>query len=107
MKELPRFAPRQYEHVLSLMGHVLTREHPYLVDLIAYPDGHYRAVFDAAYFRLEEGQTQPSRSQWSTFKKHLKRHDPLLFVFKETGEADCAASASGRCYTVDFGFFVD
>lgn len=75
----------------------------YLRELVEYPDGHYRALFEAAYFVLPGGQSAPSKSQWNNLKKRMKRHEPLVFVFKEHGEV---ADKDGRqCCYVDFGFF--
>ena len=101
MSDLPEFdRSRDREKVRSFVRHAFSRgNHSYLRELKTYPDGHYRAVFDPSYFILGEGRTEPSRSQWNTLKKHLKRMDRQVFVFKEHGYAD-----SGDAY-VDFGFF--
>jgi hypothetical protein len=71
--------------------------------LVEYPDGHYRALFDPALFVLPAGQSAPSKSQWNNLKKRMKRHEPLVFVFKEHGEA--TGGDGSQCYYVDFGFF--
>jgi hypothetical protein len=109
MRDLPKFRPRPYEHVQSLMAKVFLNERvdeeTQLVEVIAYEDGHYRAVFTPSYFILAEGQGEPSKSQWNTLKKHAKRYNEHLFVFKEYGEVEC--STSPRCYYLDFGFFDD
>src|SRR5690606_28569636 len=108
MKELPNFKPRRYEHVKSLMERIFTNERvseeTQFVDLIEYDDGHYRALFNPAYFVLVEGTIEPSKSQWNTLKKHAKRFDEKLFIFKEHGETKCSDAA---CYYLDFGFFAD
>ncbi len=108
MKDLPNFQPRSFEAAFDFISAILTtKDHPddtLLVELIQYDDGHYRAVFDPAYFTLQPGEAQPTRSQWNTLKKKLKRHDPTVFVFKEHGEVACEGAEGGRCYYVDFGF---
>lgn len=69
-------------------------------------DGRCRAIFKKSYFILQGDNTEPSKSQWSTLKKKMKRHNRGVFVFKETGETACHAEAvSDSCYYVDFGFF--
>lgn len=103
MNDLPRFdRSRSFEVVRAYIGRVLKHgASGYLRDLILYEDGHYRAVFDPAYFALGEGQSQASRSQWNTLKKHMKRIDRTVFVFK-----DCGFLEDGLAY-LDFGFFLD
>lgn len=106
MKDLPVFKPRPRDQVLTLVNRVLMldshSDHSYFHTLTAYPDGHYRVLFDPAYFSLQPGQTEPSKSQWSSLKKKFKRHDPSVFVFKAHGEVD----QNGKRYSyLDFGFF--
>ncbi|MCB9457839.1 MAG: hypothetical protein H6671_17790 [Anaerolineaceae bacterium] len=105
MKDLPEFKHRSRETVLTFISAMLTNERiskqTHLKALNSYPDGHYRAIFDPAYFALPPDQTQPSKSQWNTLKKRLKRHEPTIFIFKEHGEIE----QEGRCFYVDFGFF--
>ncbi len=103
MKSLPRFEVHQRESVMALISSVLKQgATPALRDLTEYPDGHYRAIFDPAYFVLQVGQSEPSKSQWNTLKKKLKRHDPRIFVFKEHGTTTLNGQS---CYFLDFGFF--
>lgn len=108
MKELPNFKPRRYEQVKSLMNHIFINERvseeSHLVELVEYDDGHYRAVFHPAYFVLADGATEPSKSQWNTLKKHVKRYDEKLFIFKEYGKVACG---NAICYYLDFGFFTE
>ncbi|HEX2906990.1 MAG TPA: hypothetical protein VHO69_09035 [Phototrophicaceae bacterium] len=112
MSDLPEFRPYPRGGVMNFLREVLRHESEgegdknYLHDLIEYPDGHYRAVFYPAFFLLPEGQTEPSKSQWNTLKKKLKRHNPKVFIFKEYGELPCGNnSPAERCYYLDFGFF--
>jgi hypothetical protein len=71
-------------------------------------DHHFRVIFKSTQFHIHEGHDSPTKSQWSSLKKRMKRHDTNVFVFKETGKADCPDEQSeDDCYYVDFGFFVD
>ena len=106
MKDLPAFRERPRDQVMALVHRVLMldshSDHSYLHELVAHADGHYRVLFDPAYFVLQEGQAEPSKSQWSSLKKKFKRHDPNVFVFKEHG----IIMADGKRYSyMDFGFF--
>jgi hypothetical protein len=105
MKDLPEFKPRSQETVLAYMRTMLINEHlsdqTHLKALTNYSDGHYRAIFDPAYFALPDGQSEPTKSQWNTLKKKLKRHEPKVFIFREHGEIE----HEGRCFYLDFGFF--
>ena len=107
MKPLPTFKPRPRELVVEFITEVMTlgpsSDRSYVNALIEHGDGHYRVLFDPAYFVLPAGQSQPSKSQWNNLKKRMKRHEPLVFVFKEHGDA---IGADGRqCCYLDFGFF--
>lgn len=102
MKDLPQFAERPLDDVYDYAKSVFTRgEYDMLMRVETYDDGHYRAVFDVNFFNLHEGYTEPTRSQWSTLKKHMKRIDKAVFVFKDHGYTE-----DGYCY-VDFGFFAN
>ncbi|MFN8371761.1 MAG: hypothetical protein U0694_02645 [Anaerolineae bacterium] len=106
MKDLPEFRAHRREDVLNFVQNVLTNDaqlkHHDVLELIEHKDGHYRVIFNPAYFILPEGQTEPSKSQWATLKKKFKRRDPNVFVFKEHGETKTAGT---RSYYLDFGFF--
>ncbi|MFC1960520.1 hypothetical protein ACFLYO_07410 [Chloroflexota bacterium] len=107
MSDLPAFQKPPYNFVHDYATRVLAHpgsEENYLRDLIAYDDGHYRAIFDPAYFVLAEGRTEPSKSQWNTLKKKMKRHHRGVFVFKQHGTTEYADAPH---YTIDFGFFAD
>lgn len=98
MKDLPKFKPRPHDYVLKFAKETLTKgETTYFHNLTTHQDGHYRVTFDAAYF----GDQEPTKSQWSTLKKRMKRHNDQVFVFKEHG-----MMGDGHYY-VDFGFFAD
>ena len=104
MKDLPTFRRRKRDEVIAYISSILINEKSaetsHLIDLLEYPDGHFRAVFDARYFVLNEGQTEPTKSQWNGLKKKLKRHDSSVFIFKEYG----AAGASQTQFYLDFAF---
>ena len=106
LKPLPQFHRRSFNYAQRYAARALTNERQAnatrLVQLIPYPDGHYRAIFKQDYFVLPEGQAEPSKSQWNTLKKHMKRMESDVFIFREHGETDCAPGE--RCYYVDFGF---
>jgi hypothetical protein len=105
-KPLPKFKPRALSSVQKLLSNVLTNptvgEQSQLVSIDEYPDGHYRAWFSRNYFVLAEDATEPSKSQWNTLKKKLKRHDARAFVFKEYGSE--VRDGETLDY-LDFGFF--
>jgi len=101
--DLPEFDKRPQHQVLPYVKQIYTGS---FLKLIEYDDGHWRIVFKSTYFVLQEGKTEPTKSQWSTLKKKMKRHNRGVFVFKETGSVDCEMSdADYDCYYVDFGFF--
>ncbi|MFO7320350.1 MAG: hypothetical protein DIU68_001340 [Chloroflexota bacterium] len=111
MKDLPAFQRRRFDQVHKYISRVLTNPRQAsttrLVKLLTYDDGHYRAIFRGDYFVLQEGATGPTKSQWSTLKKHMKRIAPEVFIFKEHGEIPCGPEVrdpSVRCYYIDFGF---
>jgi hypothetical protein len=112
MSQLPEFRKCRYDQVHGFASRAFYNARQSsssrLVQLITYDDNHYRAIFRKDYFALPEGQTEPTRSQWNTLKRHMKRMDADLFVFKQHGEVPCGKSVSEAgttCYYVDFGFF--
>jgi hypothetical protein len=68
-------------------------------------DGRCRAIFKKSFFVLQEGETAPTKSQWSTLKKRLKRHNRGVFIFKDVGETACAEGTVDSCFYIDFGFY--
>jgi len=113
--DLPEFQNRKKHLVMPLMTKIFSRKGEsgnFLLALQQFPDGHFRAVFRSSYFVLTEGQAEPSKSQWNTLKKKLKRHDHQLFVFKDTGYVNCDSvkknmpqNADFKCCYLDFGYF--
>jgi hypothetical protein len=109
MKALPVFRRRPYHEVRALMTGLLTNKQDArttLSALIEREDHSFRVVFEARYFVLNEGETEPSKSQWNNLKKKFKRVAPFVFIFKEHGSAPCEDGTPG-CYYIDFGYFVD
>ena len=107
--DLPKFRAKKYDEVHEFIANALMNRRvdakTQLVELITYPDHHYRAIFKPGYFVLPEGQTEPTKSQWNSFKKHLKRIKHDVFVFKQHGTLNLPDS--DPLYYIDFGFFVD
>lgn len=93
--------------VTRFITKVLVNEHTrvdsYFVELLDYEDGHYRVLFDPGYFVLQEGQAEPTKSQWNSLKKKLKRHDQQAFVFKAHG----TVGGPEPRYYLDFGFLAE
>ena len=107
--DLPEFLNVSQSHAASLVHGALTGARgPCMVKLRRYDDNHFRAIFRLRYFDLRDGATSPSKSQWNTLKKRLKRRDRRIFVFRRYGQlsADAAAqlSAGEPCCYIDFGF---
>jgi hypothetical protein len=109
MSDLPAFRTRPTQAVIEYVSEVLTNfqgtGETAFVRLVEYNDNSYRAVFHRRYFTIPEGQTEPSKSQWNSLKKKMKRHDPRVFIFKEHGATGCETDEGSDCYYVDFGFF--
>ena len=101
--ELPEFEKRPQYQVLPFVKGVFTKN---FVDLIEYEDHHFRVIFKKSYFVLQGDNTEPSKSQWSTLKKKMKRHHKGVFIFKETNTVDCGTDAKDECYYIDFGYFL-
>lgn len=101
LRELPQVIP----YARSVFGDSLVAVKPF-------PDGHFRAIFQKGHFTIQEGATEPSKSQWSTLKKQMKRRNRGVFIFKEHGKVNCLvsgeqdSSVETECYFVDFGFFL-
>ncbi len=104
MRDLPPFKRRDRAEVAAFMAPLLIGEQnteaSALIDLLEYEDGHYRVLFKPSYFVLKEGQTAPTKSQWNSLKKKLKRHEATVFVFKAYGSLETEEPQ----YYLDFGF---
>ena len=110
--DLPAFRKVQHSYAMRIARSVFAGAGgAALLRLIHYDDNHFRAVFDARYFALQPEQTAPSKSQWNTLKKKLKRRNRSIFVFRAHGELDCQQAQSARegrkCLYLDFGFMWD
>ena len=107
-KDLPDFRKVKRSYAAAFInGVLLGAGGASLVRLIPFEDNHFRAIFKASYFQLAAGVDAPSKSQWNTLKKKMKRRDRLVFVYREYGQAACDESAASGCLYVDFGFLYD
>lgn len=100
MKPLPSFVHKDIAYATDFMSRVL--RHPnsdttFLIEVQSFDDHHFRAIFDVSYFYRESQDTPPSKSQWNSLKKKLKRHNPTVFVFKDYG-------LNGDQAYLEFGF---
>jgi len=106
--DLPEFETRTIAQVQPYARSVFGDS---LVTLQPYEDGHFRAIFQKTHFTIHEGATEPSKSQWNTLKKQMKRRNRGVFIFKEHGKVACPEGqqeddTDDECYYVDFGFFL-
>lgn len=109
MSDLPQFQQRKTFQVLPIIQGVFSG---HLLRLEPFEDGHFRAVFRPDYFVMQGDATEPTKSQWSSLKKRIKRRDHRIFVFKEYGTVLCQADAetadsTKQCFYIDFGFLKD
>lgn len=65
------------------------------------PGHYYRALFNESYFTIQPGNDKPSKSQWNTLKKRMKRMNPSVFILREYG--DITHEGEAMVY-IDFGF---
>ncbi len=89
MKDLPPFIAYPTEKAQALarraFNHGQKPEESCFIRLIPHADHHFRVIFRLEYFALADGQTLPSKSQWNTLKKRIKRMNPQIFIFKDHG----------------------
>ena len=107
--ELPQFRKVKRSYAASIIHGALTSPRgAALLQLLEYDDHHFRAIFNLKHFQLAPGNRQPTKSQWNTLKKRLKRRDRTLFIFRDYGAIDCAAlgkrSNAEACLYIDVGF---
>ncbi|MDE2777328.1 MAG: hypothetical protein OXI77_15465 [Chloroflexota bacterium] len=107
--DLPPFRKVKRGYAASLIHQALSSPRgAALLQLVEFDDHHYRAVFNLNHFQLAEGKCLPSKSQWNTLKKRLKRRDRSIFIFRDYGQIDCKAHgkspAAKTCLYIDFGF---
>jgi len=108
-KELPRFRKVQRRYAAAIIQNALSGPGgSALLQLNEFDDHHFRAVFDSKFFQLAPGKALPSKSQWNTLKKRLKRRERSIFIFRKYGKIDCSelakSSPVGTCLYLDFGF---
>jgi len=80
-----------------------------LIKLEVFEDNHFRAIFKQSYFQLAKDNDMPSKSQWNTLKKKIKRRNHSVFVFREYGQIACGEEMpdSVVCLYLDFGFLYE
>lgn len=110
-QELPEFRKVKRSYAAALVHGALSGPRgSALLQLIELDDHHFRVIFDIKQFQLAEGTRLPSKSQWNTLKKRLKRRDRSIFIFRQYGPIDCDShgktSAARTCLYLDFGFLV-
>jgi len=107
-EELPEFKPVKEAYVRQFIHGVLVGVGgASLVKLTSYDDNHFRAVFKMSYFQLAEGSEMPSKSQWNTLKKKIKRRNHSVFIFRDYGQINCSEddiAELSQCLYLDFGF---
>ncbi len=107
-KGLPQFRKVKRSYAASIAhGALSSSRGAALLQLLEFEDHHFRAVFELKHFELGEGNTLPSKSQWNSLKKRLKRRDRTIFIFRAYGEIDCGAPGkhlAATCLYIDFGF---
>ena len=103
--EIPTFRHVKRSYVARLIHSALSNERgSALLELIEFEDNHFRVVFAASYFQLAAGSDGPSKSQWNTLKKKLKRRDRSIFIYRAHGKLQSAAAESDDKYFLDIGF---
>ena len=110
--ELPPFRKVKRRYAAAILHSALSGPRgAALLQLLEFEDHHFRAIFDISYFQLAEGKTMPSKSQWNSLKKRLKRRDRSIFIFRRYGRIDCDAGgktlSANTCLYIDFGFLWD
>lgn len=108
-KALPEFRKVKRSYAAALVHGALSGPSgSALLQLIEFDDHHFRAIFDIKQFQLADGAQLPSKSQWNSLKKRLKRRDRSIFVFRQYGPIDCDSQgkklAASTCLYLDFGF---
>ena len=104
--ELPEFRKMKKAYVTKLINSILIGAGgASLVRMNDYDDNHFRVIFKISYFQLTDGNDMPSKSQWNTLKKKMKRRDRSIFIFREYGSIECEGASEGNtCLYLDFGF---
>jgi hypothetical protein len=101
VSDLPEFEKRPRARVMPLMNDVFGSS---FVALETFEDGRFRVIFRRHVFTLPDEASEPSRSQWTTLKKRLKRRDRRIFIFRDYGKV-MREQPMEEQYYLDFGFF--
>ncbi len=107
--ELPDFRRVSKTYAATFINSVLSGAGgASLLRLIEFEDHHFRAIFKVSYFQLAEAAGSPSKSQWNTLKKKMKRRNRSVFIYRQYGQIACDESERGEskpaCLYLDFGF---
>ena len=106
--DLPEFRKTKYSYAMTYINGVLSGTGgASLIRLEEFDDHHFRVIFDLNYFQLADGAEMPSKSQWNTLKKKMKRRNRSIFVFREYGAINCPENVKNSeqvCLYIDFGF---
>ena len=101
-KPLPNFRKSNFTYAEAYAERVFNEQ--LIVVQRMEPEHYFRAIFATAYFTIQPGNDTPSKSQWNTLKKRLKRINPTVFVLKEYGTTDYNGTIHSY---IDFGFLPD
>lgn len=101
MKDLPTFRKSHYDYAENYAQQVFGDAFQMLS---AQTGDYFRVLFLPSYFVLQDDRTEPSKSQWNTLKKRMRRINPQVFVFKAHGETQVDEQT---LYYMDFGFLND
>lgn len=101
---LPELEKRPKSRVMPLVQNAFGVEHVARLDDDG--QGKFRVLLKRSVCQLAEGTNEPSKSQWGTLKKRLKRRDHRVFIFKQHGLLEEGEGSNSRTYYyLDFGFF--
>lgn len=101
MSNLPELSPKSLDEVKNFAEEAFSRNKVnYFVSVEKKESNLFRVFFDPTYFVIQPDRTEPSKSQWNTLKKHIKRLNSSVFVSKFHG-------LQNNRYFVDIGFFVN
>jgi len=114
MSKLPNLQARSLDAVQRFATRALNRganaEDTELLGVEALPDNLYRAYFRLEFFNFGEQAVNvddpptPSKSQWNTLQKRIKRMDKKAFTPRSYG--NITHDEWGVCCYIDFGFFL-
>ncbi|MEL6272921.1 MAG: hypothetical protein AAFU54_31010 [Chloroflexota bacterium] len=72
-----------------------------LIDVHRQGNGYFRVLFEQSHFTIQPGNDAPSKSQWSTLKKRMKRVNKGVFILRKSGTT---THNDRDVFYMDFGF---